>query len=79
MSCSHGAGRLMSRSMATKTLNLEEEIRKLDEQGIIHGIRHYHDLEEASSAYKNIAEVMLFQNDLVKILHELSPMAVIKG
>lgn len=79
MSCSHGAGRLMSRSKAIKNLILEDEIHKLDELGIIHAIRNKSDLEEASSAYKNIAEVMLFQNDLVKILHELSPMAVIKG
>jgi len=32
MSCSHGAGRKMSRSMALKTLNLEDEIRRLDEK-----------------------------------------------
>ncbi|MBI5218467.1 MAG: RtcB family protein [Bacteroidia bacterium] len=79
MSCSHGAGRLMSRSKAIKTLVLEEEVKKLNEQGIIHAIRNKSDLEEASSAYKDIAEVMELQNDLVKIKFELSPMAVIKG
>jgi tRNA-splicing ligase RtcB (3'-phosphate/5'-hydroxy nucleic acid ligase) len=79
MSCSHGAGRTMSRTQAYKTLNLEEEVRKLEEQGIIHAIRTKHDLEEAASVYKNIAEVMEFQKDLVKIKFELSPMAVIKG
>jgi tRNA-splicing ligase RtcB len=79
MSCSHGAGRLMSRTAAIKKLNLEEEKRKLDEQGIIHSIRSKSDLEEAASAYKDIAQVMAFQTDLVKIKVELSPLAVIKG
>jgi tRNA-splicing ligase RtcB len=36
-------------------------------------------LEEASSAYKDIAQVMAFQADLVRIKVELSPLAVIKG
>lgn len=79
MSCSHGAGRVMSRNKAIKELNLQDEIKKLNEQGIIHGIRKQHDLEEASSAYKNIDEVMEYQKDLVTILHELTPMAVVKG
>lgn len=79
MSCSHGAGRLMSRTAAVKNLNLEEEKRKLDEQGIIHSIRGKSDLEEAASAYKDITQVMAFQEDLVKIKVELSPLAVIKG
>ena len=78
-SCSHGAGRVMSRKAAIRNLNLEEEQRKLDELGIIHSIRHKDDLEEASSAYKDISQVMAYQSDLVKILVELSPLAVIKG
>lgn len=79
MSCSHGAGRLMSRTAAIRDLNLAEEKRKLDEQGIIHSIRGKSDLEEAASAYKDISQVMEFQSDLVKITVELSPLAVIKG
>jgi tRNA-splicing ligase RtcB len=79
MSCSHGAGRTMSRTAAIKNLNLQEEQRRLDEQGIIHSIRGKSDLEEAASAYKDIAQVMTFQQDLVKIKVELSPLAVIKG
>ena len=79
MSCSHGAGRVMSRSAAIRNLDLEEEKRKLDELGIIHSIRNKSDLEEASSAYKDISQVMAFQSDLVKIKVELSPLAVIKG
>jgi tRNA-splicing ligase RtcB len=79
MSCSHGAGRLMSRTAAVRNLSLEEEKRKLDELGIIHSIRHKNDLEEASSAYKDITQVMDFQKDLVRIKVELSPLAVVKG
>jgi tRNA-splicing ligase RtcB len=78
-SCSHGAGRKMGRNDAVKRLNLEEEIKKLDEQGIIHGIRHQNDLDEASGAYKDIDVVMRNQEDLVEILVELQPLAVIKG
>ena len=79
MSCSHGAGRLMSRAAAIRNLDLEEEKRKLDDLGIIHSIRKKSDLEEASSAYKDISQVMAFQSDLVKIKTELTPLAVIKG
>jgi tRNA-splicing ligase RtcB len=79
MSCSHGAGRVMSRSAAIRNLNLEEEMRKLDDLGILHSIRGKSDLEEASSAYKDISQVMVLQTDLVKILVELSPLAVVKG
>ena len=78
-SCSHGAGRLMSRSKAKEKLNLEEEIKILDDQNIIHGIRQVGDLDEATSCYKNISEVMNNQKDLVKKLVELKPLAVIKG
>jgi len=79
MSCSHGAGRVMSRKAAIRNLDLDEEKRKLDELGIIHSIRNKSDLEEASSAYKDISQVMALQSDLVKITVELSPLAVIKG
>ena len=78
-SCSHGSGRTMSRKKAKETLNLQEEQRKLDEKGILHAIRGQNDLEEASSAYKDIEEVMKNQSDLVKPLVRLEPLAVIKG
>lgn len=79
MSCSHGAGRKMGRGQAIKTLNLEEEVKKLNDLGVIHGIRNQRDLDEAPSAYKDISEVMENQSDLVEILIELTPLAVIKG
>ncbi len=79
MSCSHGAGRKMGRKQAIKNLNLEEEIRKLDEQGILHAIRGVKDLDEAPGSYKDIDVVMKNQEDLVEVLVALSPLAVIKG
>ena len=79
MSCSHGAGRVMGRKQAKRELNLAEEQRKLDEQGIIHSIRSVKDLDEATSAYKDIDTVMENQQDLVDVLVELKPLAVVKG
>ena len=78
-SCSHGAGRKMGRKEAERTLNLEEEMKKLNEQGIIHAIRNRKDLDEASGAYKDIKVVMENQKDLIDILIELRPLGVIKG
>ncbi|MFA6089865.1 MAG: RtcB family protein [Candidatus Woesearchaeota archaeon] len=78
-SCSHGAGRKMGREVAKRTLNLEEEIEKLNSQGIVHGLRHQNDLDESVGSYKNIDEVMKNQSDLVSILVKLQPLASIKG
>lgn len=78
-SCSHGAGRVLGRKEACRTLDLATEQKKLEDQGIIHSIRNVNDLEEASGAYKNIDEVMENQKDLVEIVVELQPIAVIKG
>jgi tRNA-splicing ligase RtcB len=78
-SCSHGAGRAMGRKDATRRLDLAAEQKRLDDQGIIHGIRNIKDLDEAAGAYKDISVVMANQSDLVEIVTELSPLAVIKG
>jgi len=78
-SCSHGAGRLMGRKQAQRSLDLKAEIAMLDKKGIIHSLRHQKDLDEAPGAYKDINTVMDNQNDLVDIVVELSPLAVIKG
>ncbi len=78
-SCSHGAGRKMSRKKARAELSLEEEQKKLDEQGIIHAVRNKCNLDEASGAYKDINVVMEEQKDLVDIVVELKPLAVVKG
>lgn len=78
-SCSHGAGRVMGRKKAKENLNLDHEIKILDDLGVIHGIRSVEDLDEAPSAYKDINIVMEEQQDLVKIVTKLTPVAVIKG
>lgn len=78
-SCSHGAGRVMSRSRARKILDLKTEKQRLDKLGIIHAIRHAKDLDEASSAYKDIDTVMKNQKDLVAVQNKLTPLAVVKG
>lgn len=79
MSSSHGAGRLMSRTQAIKTLSLEEEIKKMETKGIVHSIRSQRDLDEAASAYKDINQVIALETDLVKVVTKLEPLAVIKG
>lgn len=78
-SCSHGAGRKMGRKEAERTLNLNNEIEDLNRRGILHAIRNVNDLDEAPGAYKDISIVMENQKDLVDIVVELTPLAVIKG
>ena len=78
-SCSHGAGRVMSRSAAIKTLDMAEEVAQLEAKGIVHAIRCQDDMQEASGAYKDIETVIKNELDLVKIKTRLLPIAVIKG
>ena len=78
-SCSHGAGRVLSRTAAINTLDMAEEVKRLNERGIIHAIRCQKDMQEASGAYKDIDTVIANQTDLVKVKTRLMPIAVIKG
>jgi tRNA-splicing ligase RtcB len=78
-SCSHGAGRVLSRKMAIKTLDMQQELAQLEAKGIIHAIRSQNDMQEASGAYKDIEEVIANELDLVKVKTRLLPVAVIKG
>jgi len=78
-SCSHGAGRALGRRQAQRTLDLKEEIERLEKSGIIHAVRHMKDLDEAPGAYKDIDRVMEDQQELVDIVLTLTPLAVIKG
>jgi tRNA-splicing ligase RtcB (3'-phosphate/5'-hydroxy nucleic acid ligase) len=78
-SCSHGAGRLMGRKQAQRQLDLRREITRLDDLGIIHGIRGRRDLDEAAGAYKDIDTVLGLQDDLIEVVTSLRPLAVIKG
>jgi tRNA-splicing ligase RtcB len=76
-SCSHGAGRKMSRSKARSVLNLQAEQDRMGD--IVHNMRRSKQLDEAPSAYKNIDEVMENQSDLVEIVKKLTPVAVVKA
>lgn len=75
-SCSHGAGRVMSRGKAKLMISLEEhekatagvECRK--DEGV---------LDESPAAYKDIDQVMEAQSDLVEVLHTLKQVMCIKG
>jgi tRNA-splicing ligase RtcB len=78
-SCSHGAGRKLGRKQAQRQLDLQSEINLLESQQILHAIRGRRDLEEAAGAYKDIEEVLRFQQDLVEVVTRLRPLAVIKG
>lgn len=78
-SCSHGAGRVLSRSAAIRTLDMAAEVSKLEAKGIIHAIRCQDDMQEASGAYKDIDTVIANESDLVKVKTRLLPVAVIKG
>ena len=78
-SCSHGAGRVLSRKAAIMKLNMAEEIAQLESKGIVHAIRSQNDMQEATGAYKDIDEVIANELDLVKVKTRLLPIAVIKG
>jgi tRNA-splicing ligase RtcB len=78
-SCSHGAGRKMSRTKAKTELNLEEQKKILDDQNIIHDMTTQNSLDEAPGSYKDIDVVMENQKDLVKIIKKLKPVVVVKG
>jgi tRNA-splicing ligase RtcB len=75
-SCSHGAGRRMSRGQARSTLTVADLKRETN------GIECRKDagvLDEAPSAYKDIDAVMAAQHDLVRIVHTLRQVICIKG
>lgn len=76
-SCSHGAGRIVGRKEAKRTLNLEEEQKKME--GIVYGLHTEKELDEALGAYKDINVVKKNQQDLVDVVVELSPLGGIKG
>jgi tRNA-splicing ligase RtcB (3'-phosphate/5'-hydroxy nucleic acid ligase) len=75
-SCSHGAGRKMSRSKAKRIFNQQDLI--LQTQGVEcrkdKGV-----VDEIPSAYKNIDEVMENQSDLIEVVHTLKQVLCIKG
>jgi tRNA-splicing ligase RtcB len=89
-SCSHGAGRRMSRTAArgkidrkSGELKLEGSLKlddfKNDMNGVYSENIDQHHLDEAPRAYKDIDEVMANQQDLVNIKTKLRPILVVKG
>lgn len=75
-SCSHGAGRAMSRGEAKKRFTLEDHIKATE--GV--DCRKDEDvLDETPMAYKDIDLVMEAQKDLVEIVHTLKQIVCVKG
>lgn len=75
-SCSHGAGRSMSRAQARRTFSLTDLVEQTQ------GVECRKDdavLDEIPGAYKNIDEVMANQADLVEVLHTLKQVMCVKG
>lgn len=75
-SCSHGAGRTMSRTQAKKLFTIED--LRLQTQGVDCLIRE-ETIDEIPSAYKDIDAVMENQKDLVEIVEELKQVVCVKG
>lgn len=75
-SCSHGAGRVMSRGEAKKKITLE------DHEKATVGVECRKDadvIDESPSAYKDIDAVMESQKDLVEVVHTLKQIVCVKG
>jgi tRNA-splicing ligase RtcB len=75
-SCSHGAGRAMSRNEAKRRFTVEDHIRMTE------GVECRKDkdvIDETPAAYKPIEAVMAAQADLVDIVHTLRQVVVVKG
>jgi tRNA-splicing ligase RtcB (3'-phosphate/5'-hydroxy nucleic acid ligase) len=75
-SCSHGAGRSMSRTEAKRRFSVEDHVRATE------GIECRKDkdvIDETPAAYKSIDAVMAAQADLVDVVHTLKQIVVVKG
>jgi tRNA-splicing ligase RtcB len=75
-SCSHGAGRVMSRTEAKRRFTLEDHARATA------GIECRKDadvIDETPMAYKDIDAVMRAQSDLVEVVHTLRQVVCVKG
>jgi len=75
-SCSHGAGRVMSRTQAKKQITLEEH-RKATAH--VECRKDADVIDESPAAYKSIEAVMAAQEDLVEIVHTLRQVVCVKG
>jgi len=76
MSCSHGAGRAMSRAEAKRRFTIEDHRRMTE------GVECRKDadvIDETPAAYKQIEAVMAAQSDLVEVVHTLHQVVCVKG
>lgn len=75
-SCSHGAGRVMSRKKAKELVSQEEHLNSL--KGV--ECNNTTDtLDETPNAYKDIDSVIKAQEDLIEVVHTLKQVVCIKG
>lgn len=75
-SCSHGAGRVMSRTKAKKVFNIQDQIDATQ------GVECRKDeavIDEIPHAYKDIEKVMAAQKDLVEVVYTLKQIVCVKG
>ena len=75
-SCSHGAGRVMSRTEAKKRFTVDDQIAQTQ------GVECRKDaavIDEIPSAYKPIEDVMKAQQDLVEVVYTLRQVVCVKG
>lgn len=75
-SCSHGAGRVMSRTEAKRRISLEDH-RKATAH--VECRKDADVVDESPAAYKPIDAVMAAQSDLVEIVHTLRQVVCVKG
>jgi len=75
-SSSHGAGRVLGRNQAKRTLRLEDFQRAMTG---IQALVKPATLDESPAAYKDIFEVMRLQDALVTVKHHVRPMINVKG
>jgi tRNA-splicing ligase RtcB len=76
MSCSHGAGRTMSRTKAKKLFTIADQIAATE------GVECRKDadvIDEIPMAYKDIDAVMEAQKDLVEVVYTLKQVVCVKG
>lgn len=75
-SCSHGAGRTMSRTKAKKLFTVEDQIRATAH---VECRKDADVIDEIPMAYKDIDQVMDAQRELVEVLHTLRQVVCVKG
>jgi tRNA-splicing ligase RtcB len=79
-SCSHGAGRVMSRGQARRELSLDEQLRQIRDAGSkVYAANTGDVLDEMPGAYKDLDTVMAAQSDLVETVRRFTPLATYKG